>query len=101
MSNDLDLDPKTTTFLFMDFQNGIVPMLGEGGAAIVARARAVLEAARSAGAAVAFVRVRLQARLSGGERRRTSPSSALKASGRLVIGSPGDRDHRAARAAPR
>ncbi len=87
MTSALDLNPKTTTFLFMDFQNAIVPMLGDGAAAVVARARGVLEAARSAGATVVFVRVACRPGYPELTARNAS-FAAIKASGRLVIGSP-------------
>lgn len=87
MTDALDLDPKTTTFLFMDFQNGIVSMLGEAGAAVVARASPVLAAARAAGASVVFVRVAFRAGYPEVSPRNKS-FSALKASGRFVLGAP-------------
>jgi nicotinamidase-related amidase len=57
MTLDLVLDPKTTAFLFMDFQNGVRPHLGDRADAVIRHGASVLEAARAAGAAVVFVRV--------------------------------------------
>ncbi len=57
MPASLSLAPKTTAFLFMDFQNAILPRLGDRAAGLLERAAAVLAAARAAGACVAFVRV--------------------------------------------
>jgi nicotinamidase-related amidase len=57
MTAPLVLDPKTTAFLFMDFQNGVIARLANGSEALFARAATVLEAARAAGGYVVFVRV--------------------------------------------
>jgi nicotinamidase-related amidase len=57
MTAPLVLDPKTTAFLFMDFQNGVMTRLGGDSEPLFARAATVLEAARAAGAYVVFVRV--------------------------------------------
>jgi nicotinamidase-related amidase len=61
MSDALALDPKSTAFLFMDFQNGVLPLLGDRAEATLRPAARVLEAARKAGACVAFVRVAFRA----------------------------------------
>jgi nicotinamidase-related amidase len=61
MTAPLVLDPKTTAFLFMDFQNGVMARLGDRAPALFARAATVLEAARAAGAGVVFVRVAFRA----------------------------------------
>ena len=55
------LDPKTTVFLFMDFQNGAMGRVGDQSGDVVARAAAVLDAARAANAGVVFVRVAFRA----------------------------------------
>ncbi len=52
----LTLDPKTTSFLFMDFQNGIAARFPDA-EPLLARVGSVLEAARAAGAGVVYVRV--------------------------------------------
>jgi nicotinamidase-related amidase len=57
MTASLALDPKTTTFLFMDFQNGIAPRIGDAAPALFERAGTVLAAARAASAGVVYVRV--------------------------------------------
>ena len=57
MTADLTLDPKTTAFLFMDFQNGILPRLGDRADGVLRPAASVLEAARAAGTPIVFVRV--------------------------------------------
>lgn len=61
MTAPLVLDPQTTAFLFMDFQNGVMARLGDRAPAVSARAATVLEAARAAGAGVVFVRVAFRA----------------------------------------
>jgi nicotinamidase-related amidase len=87
MSADLALDPKTTTFLFMDFQNGVLPRLGDRAGAVVQRAAAVLEAARAAGARVVFVRVAFRAGHPEVSER-NAMSAAIKAMGGLLIDAP-------------
>jgi nicotinamidase-related amidase len=57
MTAPLVLDPKTTAFLFMDFQNAVIARHGGDSEALFARAATVLEAARAAGACIVFVRV--------------------------------------------
>ena len=42
----LVLDPKTTAFLLMDFQNGTMARIGDRAASLCARAATVLEAAQ-------------------------------------------------------
>lgn len=50
------LDPRKTALLVMDYQNGIVAMLGEGGAPVAAAAAAIA-LARERGATIGYVRV--------------------------------------------
>jgi nicotinamidase-related amidase len=50
-------DPKTSALLLMDFQNAIVGMVGEGGAALLERANKARMAAKAAGLAVMHIRV--------------------------------------------
>ena len=50
-------DPRTTAVLFMDFQQGIVPRIGDQAEGLLSRAAGVLARARETGALVAFVRV--------------------------------------------
>ncbi len=57
MTAPLVLDPKTTTLLFMDFQNGVMGRVGDRAADLLARAASVLDAARAAAAGVVYVRV--------------------------------------------
>jgi len=52
-----DFDPKTSALLLMDFQNAIVGMVGEGGAALLDRANRARAAAKACGMAVMHVRV--------------------------------------------
>ena len=87
MTASLALDPKTTAFLFMDFQNGILPALGDRADAVVRPALAVLDAARAAGALVVFVRVAFRAGYPEVSSRNLS-GAALKGSGRLVRDAP-------------
>jgi nicotinamidase-related amidase len=87
MTASLVLDPKTTAFLFMDFQNGIVPALGDRADEVLRPALAVLEAARAAGAPVVFVRVAFRAGYPEVSSRNLS-GAALKGSGRLVLDAP-------------
>jgi nicotinamidase-related amidase len=53
-------DVKTTALLAMDFQNFIVDSYGDEMAALLARARTLLAAARQAGALVIYVAVRFR-----------------------------------------
>jgi nicotinamidase-related amidase len=87
MTAALVLDPKTTAFLFMDFQNGIVPRLGDRADAVLRQGAVVLEAARAAGAAVVFVRVAFRPGYPEVSARNAS-FAALKSAGRLLIDSP-------------
>ncbi len=57
MSDPFSLDPATTAYLFMDYQNGILPRLGEAAPALIQRVSTVLDGARAAGSLVVFVRV--------------------------------------------
>lgn len=57
MSTSLVLAPKTTAVLFMDFQGGTLARIADQSEALLGRAAAVLESARSAGALVGHVRV--------------------------------------------
>jgi nicotinamidase-related amidase len=57
MTAPLVLDPKTTAFLFMDFQYGVQARIGDQAEGVFARAASVLDAVRAAGACVVFVRV--------------------------------------------
>jgi len=83
----LALDPRTTTFLFMDYQNGVVPLLGDAAGAVIARASSVLHAAREAGARVVFVRVAF--RPGYPELPDKGPMAArIKGSGMLLVDSP-------------
>ncbi len=52
-----DFDPARSALMLMDFQNAIVGMVGEGGAALLERARKARAAAKAAGLAVMHVRV--------------------------------------------
>jgi nicotinamidase-related amidase len=54
------IDVKTTALLAMDFQNFIVDSYGDDMAALLARARTLLAAARQAGALVIYVAVRFR-----------------------------------------
>ncbi len=84
MTASLVLDPKTTAFLFMDFQKGILPMLGDDARDVVARAVRVQEAARAAGALVVFVRVAFRPGYPEASDRNPS-FAAIKQTGRLVL----------------
>jgi nicotinamidase-related amidase len=87
MTASLDLDPKTTAFLFMDFQNGVLPRLGDRAEEVLRPAAAVLEAARAAGALVVFVRVAF--RPGYPEVSEGSPmGAAVKRMGGLLLDSP-------------
>ena len=87
MTLDLVLDPKTTAFLFMDFQNGIVPFLGDRADEVLRPGVAVLEAARAAGAPVVFVRVAFREGYPEVSSRNLS-GAMLKGSGRLLLDAP-------------
>lgn len=52
-----NFDPAKSALLLMDFQNAIVGMMGDAGAALLERAQTARAAARAAGMAVMHVRV--------------------------------------------
>jgi nicotinamidase-related amidase len=87
MTDSLALDPKTTAFLFMDFQNGILPLLGDQAGEVIPRAVAVLEAARAAEAPIVFVRVAFRPGYPEVSPRNTAMAGAKKM-GMLLIDSP-------------
>jgi nicotinamidase-related amidase len=87
MTADLVLAPKTTAFLFMDFQNGIVSRLGDRADEVLRPAVSVLEAARAADAPIVFVRVAFRPGYPEVSDRNLS-GAALKKSGLLLIDSP-------------
>jgi nicotinamidase-related amidase len=87
MTAPLVLDPQTTAFLFMDFQNGILPLLGDRADEVIRPALAVLEAARAASALVVFVRVAFRPGYPEVSDRNMS-GGALKATGRLLLDAP-------------
>ncbi len=86
MNPALVLDPKTTTFVFLDYQNGILPRV-ERPEEVLQRAASVLEAARAAGAGVVFVRVAFRPGYPEVSDRNPM-GSALRATGGLLIDSP-------------
>jgi nicotinamidase-related amidase len=87
MSTALALDPKTTAFLFMDFQNGVMPRVGDRADEILRHAKSILDAARAAGACVVFVRVAFRAGYP--ELSDRNPMAAMvKTSGMLQLDSP-------------
>lgn len=86
MTAPLILDPQTTAFLFMDFQNGIMARLGDRSTVVSARAASVLEAARAAGAGVVFVRVAFRAGYP--ELGDHHPMAAIKAAGGFLLDAP-------------
>jgi len=51
------IDPKTTALLVMDYQPGIIGMLGDDGPALLARAKETIRIARAHGATIGYVRV--------------------------------------------
>ena len=86
MTAPLVLDPKTTAFLFMDFQNGVMVRLGDRAGALLARAASVLDAARAAGAGVVFVRVAFRAGYP--ELGDHHPMAAIKGMGAFLLDAP-------------
>jgi nicotinamidase-related amidase len=54
-----DVVPAKSALLLMDFQNGIVGMVGDAAPALLGRAKQARETARKAGMAVMYVRVAL------------------------------------------
>ena len=86
-ASSLALDPKTTAFLFMDFQNGILPRLGDRADEPIRQGVKVLEAARAAGALVVFVRVAFRPGYPEVSDRNLS-FAALKKTGQLLLDSP-------------
>jgi len=92
MTSSLVLDPQTTAFLFMDFQNGVMPRVADRADEVLRQGAAVLEAARAAGASVVFVRVAFRAGYPEVSDRNIS-GAALKQTGRLLLDSaPSPRD---------
>lgn len=88
MTDTLALDPKTTAFLFMDFQNGVLPLLGDRAEAVIRPAAAVLAAAREAGALVVFVRVAFRAGFPEMSAR-NAMAARIRQMGGLLLDAPG------------
>jgi nicotinamidase-related amidase len=88
MAESLAFDPKTTAVVLMDFQQGIVPRLGDQAEGLLARAAAVLESARSAGALVAFVRVAFRPGYPEISARNQGFSALASAGGAYLVDSP-------------
>lgn len=86
MTASLALDPKTTVFLFMDFQNSVMARLGDRAEGLFARAASVLDAARASGAGVVFVRVAFRAGYP--ELGDHHPMAAIKAMNAFLLDSP-------------
>lgn len=88
MSTELSLDRGRTAVLIMDYQQAMVSGAGAGADALLERARRVLDAARAAGLAVIYVVVAFREGYPEVSER-NALFARLKASGRLVLGTPG------------
>ena len=87
------LVPARTALLLMDFQNGIVAMLGDQAPALLERAGRAREAARQAGIAVMYVRVAFTEVDAAAVPAHNPMLAAAAASGRLADGSDGTSIH--------
>jgi nicotinamidase-related amidase len=83
-----EIRSSTSALLLMDFQNAIVGMLGEQGAALLERAQKARDAARAAGMAVMHVRVAFGEADYAAISPRNKSFAALKDRRFLVEGSP-------------
>jgi nicotinamidase-related amidase len=83
----LTLTPSTTAVILMDFQVGIVARLPEPAEALVKRVRAVLDAARTARALVAYVQVAFRPGFPEISDRNVS-FATVKAGSRMRLGNP-------------
>jgi nicotinamidase-related amidase len=82
------IDKKTAALLVMDFQNDVVPRLGEHAAPLIERTAGVVAAARSAGIPIVYVVVGF--RPGYPEVSAKSPLFSLVAgTGRFLLGTPG------------
>ena len=100
----LAFKPSTTAFLFMDFQTGIVMRIADQAEGLLQRTRTVLDAARTSGAFVGFVRVafrpgfpeisRSQPVVRPGEGERRDAAGPARDRHRLGRGAAGERESR-------
>jgi nicotinamidase-related amidase len=84
----ITLEPQRTALLLMDLQSDVVNMLGDKGAAVVARAAELAAAARQANVPVIYVVVSFRPGYPE-LNRRSLWYAALGQSGRFVAGTPG------------
>ncbi|MDE2012007.1 MAG: cysteine hydrolase [Alphaproteobacteria bacterium] len=94
------LVPARTALLLMDFQNGIVAMLGDKAPALLERAGRARAAARQAGIAVMYVRVAFTAADAAAVPAHNPMLAAAAASGRLADGGEATSIHPALAPAP-
>jgi len=92
MTDKLQLDPKTSALLVMDFQTGIVDSIATDKDALLARTSKLIEAARKAGMMVAYVVVGFRPGYPEASSRNAS-FAAIRGTGRFVVGSAGTEVH--------
>ncbi|HUY78299.1 MAG TPA: isochorismatase family cysteine hydrolase [Ktedonobacterales bacterium] len=97
MAKSLTLDRQHSALLVMDYQNDILARAGEAPQALLDRATTVLAAARAAGLPIIYVVVAFREGYPEVSTRNRS-FATMKASGRLLDGTPGAAIH--ARVAP-
>ncbi len=90
----LTIDRQHSALLVMDYQEAIVGMLGDAGAAPLAATVRAVEAARSAGIPVIYVVVGFREGYPEANPRNRS-FAAIRGTGRFLIGSPGSGIHAA------
>lgn len=90
----VSLDPKTTALLVMDYQSGILDLVGEKKEALLAQTTTLLEAARKSNVRIIYVVVGFRPGFPEVSPRNTS-FGAIAKSGRFAAGSAGTEIHHA------
>jgi nicotinamidase-related amidase len=94
MTDKLQLDPKTSALLIMDFQTSVVDLVAADKDALLARTASLIEAARKGGMRVIYVVVGFRPGYPEASPHNQS-LSAVRESGRFVEGSAGSEVHHA------
>jgi nicotinamidase-related amidase len=92
MTDKLQLYPKTTALLVMDFQTAIVDMLGSGGEVLLARTASLIHVTRKTGMRVVYIVVGFRPGYPEVSPRNQS-FGPIRESGRFAAGSPGTEIH--------
>jgi nicotinamidase-related amidase len=90
---ELDLEPRRTALLVMDYQIDILGMVGDGAGELLARMAATIRTARERKIQIGYVRVAFTEADYGAVPAANLGFSALKASGRFREGTPGTAIH--------